>query len=392
MSEGRELVRPITLIMPYKGAIITIMDDQGQLAKDFAHLARLSMSGRQEDVQMFVRRSVRRYRNTLPEVAEQLLKLLQDSPSRASPIRGGEVAAIPVDQDSRLQLLRYEYPVELGVRPVWPDQVKEALAQFCAEKQQEAALLQAGISPSRSMLFVGPPGVGKTLAGRWMAAELDKPLLTLDLSAVMSSFLGRTGINVRYVLDYAKGIDCVLLLDELDAIAKRRDDATEIGELKRLVTVILQEIDGWPESGILIAATNHPDLLDPAAWRRFDLVVHFPMPTHDQRVELIRDLLSSDFQELGVYAEALALLFDGRSFHDVCAQVMRAWRQSVAMKRALGEVLCDLIAEQTSSLPREMRRDVAVRLHRLGYSQRRVSQITGVSRDTIRTALVKDDG
>src|SRR5665213_3572636 len=123
-----------------------------------------------------------------------------------------------------------------------------------------------------------PPGVGKTLAARWIARELHRPLLTLDLSAVMSSFLGRTGANVRHVLDYAKGVDCVLLLDELDSIAKRRDDASDVGELKRLVTVLLQEIDDWPSTGLLIAATNHSDLLDPAVWRRFEMRVNFPMP------------------------------------------------------------------------------------------------------------------
>ena len=94
----------------------------------------------------------------------------------------------------------------------------------------------------------------------------------------MSSFLGRTGNNVRNVLDFAKGVSCVFLLDEFDAIAKRRDDAVEVGELKRLVTVLLQEIDQWPASGLLIAATNHYNLLDPAVWRRFELVVGFPMP------------------------------------------------------------------------------------------------------------------
>jgi hypothetical protein len=111
--------------------------------------------------------------------------------------------------------------------------------------------------------------LGDTLAARVLARTLGRPLLILDLAAVMSSFLGRTGGNLRHVLDYAKSIECVLLLDELDAIAKRRDDAGEIGELKRLVTVLIQEIDDWPSSGLLVAATNHPELLDPAIWRRF---------------------------------------------------------------------------------------------------------------------------
>src|ERR1700733_11402427 len=151
----------------------------------------------------------------------------------------------------------------------------------------ETKFADADLHPTKSALFVGPPGVGKTLAARWIAKKLNRPLIVLDLSAVMSSFLGRTGNNVRNVLDYAKGVECIFLLDEFDAIAKRRDDAVEVGELKRLVTVLLQEIDEWPSSGILIAATNHPELLDPAVWRRFDLIVKFPMPAEDQLTEAV---------------------------------------------------------------------------------------------------------
>ncbi|NJN36652.1 MAG: glutamate-5-semialdehyde dehydrogenase [Nitrospiraceae bacterium] len=111
--------------------------------------------------------------------------------------------------------------------------VQSALDALVSERREEIVLREAGLEPVRSAIFTGPPGVGKTLAARWVARALGRPLLILDLSAVMSSYLGRTGSNLRHVLDYAKSIDCVLLLDELDAIAKRRDDRGEIGELKR---------------------------------------------------------------------------------------------------------------------------------------------------------------
>ena len=119
-------------------------------------------------------------------------------------------------------------PLEVDAEPILDAGVKRALEQLIFERQRDQELIKQGLSPTRSIIFTGPPGVGKTLAARWVARELHRPLLTLDLSAVMSSFLGRTGANVRHVLDYAKSVDGVLLLDELDAIAKRRDDATDV--------------------------------------------------------------------------------------------------------------------------------------------------------------------
>src|SRR5262249_30290083 len=152
--------------------------------------------------------------------------------------------------------------------PVLTAKLRGALDLVIAERSHLAALAKSDLKPTTTLLFTGPPGVGKTLSARWLAHSLQKPLLTLDLASVISSFLGRTGANLRYVLDYAKQVDSVLLLDEFDAIAKRRGDDTELGELKRLVTVLLQEIDVWPRDRILIAATNHGELLDRAVWRR----------------------------------------------------------------------------------------------------------------------------
>jgi SpoVK/Ycf46/Vps4 family AAA+-type ATPase len=360
------------------------MDDIQQLPIDLVQLARLSLAGRRQDIEMYIRRLARRYAKSNPAVVEPLLKLLQGSPSQTSPMRNAEVATIPVDQDSRLQLVRFESPVELDIEPIWRGEVRRLLEQFLAERTHETNLISAGISPSRSMLFHGAPGVGKTLAAKWLARALGRPLVTLDLSAVMSSFLGRTGINVRHVLDYAKGVECVLMLDELDAIAKRRDDISEVGELKRLVTVILQEIDDWPERGILLAGTNHASLLDPAVWRRFDVVIEFPMPNPAESERAIREFLGDDNAQVEPMLKALSVVLDGLSFSEIERQIMQARREAIVSHKSIESILEILIGNRTKELPLKTRKQIAFKLYGLGYSQRRVHQMTGISRDTLR--------
>src|SRR5690606_8419204 len=113
-----------------------------------------------------------------------------------------------------------------------PD-IDEQLSQLIQERQQTEKLTALGLSPTRSAIFVGPPGVGKTLTARWLATQLRVPLYVLDLTAVMSSLLGKSGSNLRAAIDFAKCTPCVLVLDEIDAIANRRSDEADVGELKR---------------------------------------------------------------------------------------------------------------------------------------------------------------
>lgn len=356
-------------------------------------LSRLALVGRRQDVQMYIRRMSKS--KDMAEIRDQLNQLIHDLPSQTSPVKSRSFSSLPVDLDSRLQLMRFEPASTLDYKPIWTEHVKNSLSQIIEERSRIKDLAKAGLSPTKTVLFVGKPGVGKTLGARWLSSQLGLPLLLLDLSAVMSSFLGRTGTNLRMVLDYAKSTECILLLDEIDAIAKRRDDTAEIGELKRLVTVLLQEIDDWPSDNLMIAATNHPSLLDPAVWRRFESVIEFPLP--DQ--ENIKDAIN-EFFRLNLKAEikeelinSLTIIFEGSSFSDIEKQCMQLRRDTVLKKRKVNEVIEDYVLERSRSVSRDRRQELAALLVSLGHSQRKISALIGMGRDTVRKAarVVNDE-
>ena len=361
------------------------MGELKDVASDLAQSVRLGLRSEAEGIRLFAARLVRKYRQSAPDLAKQIDEYLKATPA-ASPMRKKvEPAQGPKQADAAEELAMLRVDASDAKEPVLVAGVRTAIHQLLTERRQSRKLQNVGLEPMRSAIFVGPPGVGKTMTAKWIARELDLPLLVLDLTAIMSSYLGRTGTNLRAVLDYAKSTPCVLLLDEIDAIAKRRGDLSDVGELKRLVTVILQEIDAWPSTGLLLAATNHADLIDPALWRRFDLTLAFPHPERRQIAETLGRLLANDAQRFERWLPILAILFEGSSFSDI-DRTLRQFRKAVTLKTAsAADLVEDYVRTQTLSLGRPERQELARQLvANTRFSQHKINEITGVSRDTIR--------
>lgn len=367
------------------------MGDCGEFDDDLAQLARLALSERDDDVRLFVARLVRKYRNDNPELAGKMESFLKSKPARAhSALRkvkqsDAEQRPMPVDNESRLSLLKVFEDAPNQEPPLMSESLEDSLNQVIQERRQADKLVAMGLVPTRSAVFVGPPGVGKTLTARWLASQLGVPLYVLDLAAVMSSFLGRSGSNLRAAIDYAKRTPCVLLLDEIDAVAKRRSDDSDVGELKRLVTVMLQEVDEWRASSLLIAATNHPELIDPALWRRFDLVIDFGMPDENSLSEAIRRFFGADYPLFEKWSETLAYAFKGQSFSDIERSIHR-FRRALALGLARDdELVNEFVKDRVSDLSHKERIALASQLAAHSkLSQHAISSLTGVTRDTIR--------
>jgi SpoVK/Ycf46/Vps4 family AAA+-type ATPase len=166
-------------------------------------------------------------------------------------------------------------------------QSRSVLDRIITEYRHYEVLRTHGLSPKKKILFVGPPGCGKTLCAKIVSHELGLPLLYTRFDAIVSSYLGETASNLRKVFDYAAGGRWLLFFDEFDAIGKRRDDENEHGELKRVVNSFLQLLDGFNSPSLVVAATNHEEMLDPALWRRFDEIVSFPRPSIHEIAQLI---------------------------------------------------------------------------------------------------------
>ena len=175
------------------------------------------------------------------------------------------------------------------------------------EEQHRADVLRAhGMEPRHRLLLVGPPGNGKTTLAECMAYELALPLFVVRYDAVVTSYLGETAQRLRRLFDFVRTEPCVLFFDEFDAIGKERGDLHETGEIKRVVTTLLLQFDDLPSYCVLIGATNHPELLDRATWRRFEMRLELERPKRRPDDGILRTEVEGAPGEIRLYREAPA--------------------------------------------------------------------------------------
>ena len=306
-----------------------------------------------------------------------------------------ESPRLPVDSDSRLSLADEERPSLEDVMVFLEPEAQERVDEFLRYIRGADRLIQNDVPFSPTFLLYGAPGCGKTQLARFVAASLGLPILTARLDSMVSSFLGSTAKNVRYLFDHAKSRPCILFLDEFDALAKLRDDQNEQGELKRVVVSLLQNIDLLDSGTILLAATNHPHLLDPAVWRRFTYKVEMTPPSPEQRRRMFEHFLGKYSDEKQVHVCALASQnSNGAMIRECCEGALRDAVLDAKDMVETANVLKRLLAcHNISTLPNgdtdeNIRRARAI--SERAFSYRRLSEIFGRSTGHISTLLGQD--
>ncbi len=307
------------------------------------------------------------------------------------------LAGVPRDDQTATPLMASEWP-EVIRAPVLPDVLHRRVDRLVREHQMRDRLVASGLAPTERILLIGVPGTGKTMTALHIAGRLGLPLLRAEPSVIITSLLGQSARNIARMFTYAGQQPCVLLLDELDAYARRRDDEHDIAEPKRLVNTLLLELDRWPAGSVLIAATNHPDLLDHAVMRRFEAVIPLPLPSQDARRRIVAEVLADTGWTVDeLVLEIIGAATDGASGSELKTKTLEALRAAVlgdcSIERALVEEFVRDRVKGRSVRAREVREVVALFGHEtLGMSQREIAELLEVSHVTVGNILRANHG
>ena len=199
---------------------------------------------------------------------------------------------------------------------ILPKPVIEVCQELISEQNRSDLLRSYGVEPRNKVLLVGPPGNGKTSLAEAIAESLMIPLLVVRYESLIGSYLGETASRLSKLFDYVRARECVLFFDEFETIGKERSDQHETGEIKRVVSSLLMQIDALPSYVVVIAATNHASLLDQAAWRRFQIRLEIPKPTQATLEAFFRKFEEERRFSFGIHTSILAKRNTGISYSE----------------------------------------------------------------------------
>ena len=200
---------------------------------------------------------------------------------------------------------------------ILPAEVEQTVSDLVQEQHRADLLRSHNLEPRNRVLLAGPPGNGKTSLAEAIADALNVPLLTVRYEAVIGSYLGETAQRISQIFEHARSRRCVLFFDEFDTVGKERGDLHETGEIKRVVSSLLLQIDALPSYVVVVTASNHPELLDRAVWRRFQVRLELPAPKQGQIEEWLRRLERSTGYGFGLSLRSIAQNLKGLSFAEI---------------------------------------------------------------------------
>ena len=259
------------------------------------------------------------------KLAEELRTIIDEAKNRR-----GARALVPIGRPrgELANILEASYPKARLGEMILGDSLTHQLKRIIREQRHAGRIVEHGLSPRRKLLLTGPPGTGKTLTASVLAGELGLPLFQVRLDGLITKYMGETAAKLRQIFDATSRTRGVYFFDEFDAIGSQRGLTNDVGEIRRVLNSFLQMIEQDDSHSLVVAATNHPSILDPALFRRFDDVLHYELPDRPQIAALLKRRLAESVAK-GLRWENLAELAQGLSY----AEVTRAANE--ALKDAL---------------------------------------------------------
>jgi SpoVK/Ycf46/Vps4 family AAA+-type ATPase len=290
------------------------------------------------------------------KLAQELRDMIDAAKARVSPADAtGNLVPLARPRGELANLLTVTHPKNRLVDMVLDTDVAEQLGRILKEQKHHSRIREHGLSPRRKLLLVGPPGTGKTMTASVLAGELGIPLFSVRLDALITKFMGETAAKLRQIFDAISEVRGVYFFDEFDAIGSQRGLANDVGEIRRVLNSFLQMIESDQSHSLIVAATNHVEILDYALFRRFDDVIEYRLPGGPQAAKLLQARLGK-FAPKPFPLKALTAKAEGLSY----AEIRRAVDESIKEAVMHDE---DRVASEALARAFEERRKFSIRMN-----------------------------